>query len=192
MILLAAVVLAFLVSLLFGGRPSRLASVSLQWAWLVPVSLIAQAYLIYWPAPRAGGILSSRALVMMVSYVMLLLFLWRNRRLPGVKLIGVGLLANFAVMVANGGYMPITAEMLRQGGYAHLALDEAPGARVRNTKDILLPREKTALWWLSDIFVVPPPAPVTGVFSVGDVLVAMGVFWFLYVHMREGPPGPLT
>ena len=184
MILLFAVVVAFVVSLVTGGRPERLARVSIRWAWLAPLVFAAQAYLIYYPASRAEGLLSIRALVMVISYGLLIPLMWVNRCLPGMKLIALGLALNFTVMLANGGYMPITREALTQSGLAHLILGEQPGARVLNTKDVLLPRDATRLWWLSDIFVIPPSAPISGVFSVGDVVIAAGAFWFLYKHMH--------
>jgi len=185
MILLTAVVAAFVVSVLSGGRPGRLANVRFQWAWLAPAAFALQAYIIYRPSPRAEGLLSAPVLVMMASYGLLVLLLWRNRQLFGVKLITVGLVMNLTVMIANGGYMPVTRQSLERAGHAHLALGSEPGARIRGTKDILLPSHAIKLWWLSDIFIIPPPAPITGIFSLGDVMIAVGAFWFLYKYMQE-------
>ncbi len=35
--------------------------------------------------------------------------------------------------------------------------------------------EAPALWILTDIFALPPPMPFANVFSIGDVLIAIGV-----------------
>ena len=36
-----------------------------------------------------------------------------------------------------------------------------------------------AAGFLSDIFVIPPPFPIPSVFSVGDFLIALGMFWLV-------------
>lgn len=190
MILLVAVIAAFFFSILVGGRPGRLARVRVRWAWLAPFAFAIQFPPIFRPEPSAEGLLSVQALAMVLSYGLLILFLWRNRRLFGVRLIAVGLILNWLVMVANGGYMPITYQALQKSGHAHLALGSEPGSRVRNSKDVLLPLSETSLWWLSDIFVIPRPAPMTAVFSFGDIMIAIGAFRFLYKYMQQSPASP--
>ncbi len=190
MILLVAVIAAFFISLFAGGHPGRLARLRVRWAWLVPLAFAIQFPPIFRPAPSAEGLLSVQALAMVFSYGLLILFLWCNRRLFGIRLIAAGLIMNLAVMVANGGYMPITYQALQKSGHVHLALGSEPGSRVRNSKDVLLPLEETKLWWLSDIFVIPRPAPMTAVFSFGDIMIAIGAFRFLYKHMRQSPALP--
>jgi len=190
MILLVAVIAAFFISILVGGRPGRLACVRVQWAWLAPFAFAIQFPSIFRPKPIAEGLFSVQALAMILSYGLLLLFLWRNCHLFGVRLITAGLILNLLVMIANGGYMPITYQALQKSGHAHLALGNEPGSRVRNSKDVLLPLSETHLWWLSDIFVIPRPAPITAVFSFGDMMIALGAFRFLYKHMRQSPASP--
>jgi hypothetical protein len=58
------------------------------------------------------------------------------------------------------------------------------GTRVLATKDIVLPRDETRLWFLSDIFVVLPPFPIPSVFSPGDVLIAAGMFLLVQRALR--------
>ena len=179
MILAAAVVSAVLIGLARGGRLRRLANLPLRWAWIALVAFGLQIYLIYFPEPVSEGISSPRVIVLMFSYALLFAVVWQNRALPGFWLIGLGFLSNSAVMLLNGGYMPITAESLAQVGHSRNILSPEPGARVRATKDIVLPRDQTIAWWLSDIFVLPPPFPIPSVFSLGDVFIALGAFWLI-------------
>ena len=179
MILAAAVLSAVLIGLARGGRLRRLANLPLHWAWVALIAFGLQFYLIYFPEPVNEGILSPRVVVLMFSYALLFAVVWRNRALSGVWLIGLGFLSNFAVMLLNGGYMPITAEALAQVGHSRNILSPDPGARVRATKDIVLPRDQTIAWWLSDTFVLPPPFPIPSVFSLGDVFIALGAFWLI-------------
>ncbi len=184
MILAAAVLVAVIIGLVRGGSLQRLANLPLRWGWVALIAFGLQIYLIYFPEPVSAGLVSPRVGLLVLSYLLLIAVVWQNRALPGIWLIGVGLIANFAVMLLNGGYMPITAEALAQVGHARNALSSETGARVLATKDIVLPREATVAWWLSDIFVLPPPFPIPSVFSIGDVLIALGVFWLLQSAMR--------
>ena len=43
----------------------------------------------------------------------------------------------------------------------------------------------TALPWLGDVFVLPRPIPLANVFSVGDVLIALGIAWCVARSMRQ-------
>jgi hypothetical protein len=184
MILAAAVLVAVIIGLARGGSLQQLASLPLRWGWVAILAFGLQIYLIYFPEQVSAGLLSPRVGLLILSYSLLIAVVWQNRTLPGLWLIGAGLIANFAVMLLNGGYMPITAEALAQVGHARNALSTEAGARVLATKDIVLPRESTVTWWLSDIFVLPPPFPIPSVFSVGDVLIALGAFWLLQDGMR--------
>jgi hypothetical protein len=50
------------------------------------------------------------------SFALLLLALWPNRNYPGISLAFIGILSNAAVIVVNGGYMPIWEPALRLAG----------------------------------------------------------------------------
>jgi len=95
---------------------------------------------------------------------------------------------NLLVVLANGGFMPVTLEALRRAGLVHLALGLEPGSRLVATKDILLPRQDTRLWILSDIFVIPPPLPFNTIFSLGDFFLALGAFTFFQCAMLSASP----
>ena len=184
MILAAAVLVAVIVGLARGGSLQRLAELPLRWAWVALLAFGLQIYLIYFPESVSAGLVSPRVGLLVLSYLLLFAVIWQNRSLPGVWLMGVGLLSNFSVMILNGGYMPITLEALTRAGFAHTALGTQAGARVLATKDIILPRDATVAWWLSDIFVLPPPFPIPSVFSIGDTLIALGIFWLVQSGMR--------
>ena len=183
MILVAAFALAVGIALVRGGSLRRLGNLPLRWGWVALLAFGLQIYLIYFPEPNAQGLLSPRAAILVLSYLLLFAVIWQNRSFAGVWVIGAGLAANFAVMLLNGGYMPITAESLAQVGHSRNIVGTGSGARVLGTKDIVLPREATIAWWLSDIFVLPPPFLIPSVFSFGDVLIAFGTFWLVQSAM---------
>ncbi|MGQ9517992.1 MAG: DUF5317 domain-containing protein [Anaerolineae bacterium] len=178
MILVLALILALFVAVLTGGKLRRLANLPLRAPWLALLGFGLQIYIIYEPETTARGWLSPHTLVLVLSYVLLLVFVWMNRRLPGMPIIALGLLMNFTVMLANGGYMPISPEAVQRVGHEYELQSTAPGARLKYTKDILLPREQTRLWFLADVFILPPPFPIPTVFSPGDTVLALGI-WML-------------
>ena len=176
MILALAVVLGLFVALVrYRGRVfDRIVAIPLRSAWVAALALALQ-----WPLLRAhaGPVQSIRAqqVLFLLSYVLLLLFVWRNRRVMGIQVVGLGVICNLLVIIANGGWMPITPETLTQIN-PRTALEQwQPGLHYGYSKDIILLREETRLWALSDILVLPYPFPRPTAFSLGDLLIALGI-----------------
>jgi hypothetical protein len=188
--ILIALCLALLVGLAaVGGRVSNLAHVQVRWAWLAPLAFLMQAYLIFFPAERAGGLLSARSLLLTASHILLFVVVWQNRHLSGVKLLGLGLALNFLVMLVNGGFMPITPEALVQIGYDGNASQLETGYIVGRTKNMVAEAGEARLWFLSDIMVIPRPFPIPTALSLGDVLIVLGLFLFLreFMFLSQAP-----
>ncbi len=191
MILLVVMMTTILIAMLRGGSLRHLGKLSIRWPWLPLLAFLVQVYIIFFPVQRSEGLLTVRAFMLVGSYLCLLAMAWGNRRLPGMKLIALGVLMNFAVMVVNGGYMPVTPEALVTVGHQDLVYSMESGARVASSKDIILEREETTLWWLSDIFVIPRDWPLSGSFSLGDMMIALGGFVLIQAAMldRDGGQG---
>lgn len=196
MILLVAFVAALIIALIRGGKLSRLAYLPIKNLWLALVAFVMQIYLVYVPAGKTYGLADPSAWLHIASYALLLAAIWQNRHLPGITIIGIGLLLNLAVILANGGFMPIEPEAVRRLGYEDRVVSLEPGYRVYLAKGVVLPREQTRLWLLSDILVLAPPFPIRSAFSLGDILIAAGAFVLLQRAMlsppaawqRGGPP----
>jgi hypothetical protein len=176
MILTLAVVLGFAASLVrHQGRTfSQIASIPLRSAWLALLALALQWPLLRAPAGPTQSFSVQRALFVL-SHLLLLAFIWRNRRLVGVLVIGLGVMCNLVVIVINGGLMPITPETLVEINNGSTAEQWPVGDHYGYSKDIILIRQETKLWALSDIFALPPPFPKPVAFSLGDLLIALGV-----------------
>lgn len=124
--------------------------------------------------------------ILVSSQVLLLVFVWLNRKQPGFWLLGAGLLLNFLVIVLNGGLMPISPETVRK---IYPNVPESlwqVGKRLGNGKDIVLPVSATRLWLLSDRFLLPDWIHYPVAFSAGDVLIALGAFWLLWSLGGQG------
>jgi len=185
-ILVFALVLAVAWSLIRGGRFPQLETFPLR-HWELAVAAFGIQIVVIYLLPTAWGELV-RVPLLFVSYVLLAILVWLNRRQQGMWLLGAGLMANWVVILANGGHMPISYEAVVAAGKSYLLTGSETGSVVLASKDILLPPGETQLWFLSDIFVIPPPFPIPSVFSVGDALIAIGLFRFVAGLFRAPAP----
>lgn len=135
------------------------------------IALGLQALLIY--SEVGQGRILPRALFVL-SYLLLFVFVWANRRHLGLLIIGIGLLLNFLAIVTNGGLMPVSPDTLERAGLEERMAALKLGEPIPLTKNLLLEREDTRLWFLSDILVWDNPANIRA-FSVGDVIIGVGL-----------------
>ncbi|CAA9461227.1 MAG: hypothetical protein AVDCRST_MAG38-76 [uncultured Solirubrobacteraceae bacterium] len=156
-----------------GGNLWRLADVRLRGQWLVGVALAAQILFISILPGRLEGI---HAPAHLLTYALAAGFVWLNRAIPGVWLMGVGGAANFAAIAANGGVMPASTSALADAG---LVLDK--GEAFANSAAL----EDARLPMLGDIFAIPASWPLSNVFSVGDLVIGVGLLASLHVLCRS-------
>lgn len=179
--------LAILVGLVSGVarakiRGRQFSPPDLQLAWLLLLAVTPQLFTFHLPEISEYAPDNVAAGILVVSQMLLLIFFWANRRLPGFWILGFGLGLNLLVIALNGGLMPISPETV-QRLVPNATIDPSYfGTRLGTSKDILLPVTETRLWWLSDCFVLPSWAPYRVAFSLGDILIACGAFWLFWVH----------
>jgi hypothetical protein len=187
--LVAVVVLSALAVPLAGGRLGALAELRLRHLWAVYAALGLAVLAIGLPGLPEW----LRSLLLVAAYPVGAVFLAANRRVPGMLLTALGAALNLLAIAANGGVMPASPAALATAGLA------AGEAGFQNSAVLADPR----LAFLGDVFAVPASWPLSNVFSVGDVLIAVGLAWGLHricgsrlVPRWTGnagapPPGPL-
>lgn len=172
MFILYAIPIGIAVGYLFGGRLDRLGDVRFEWAWLAIAGLLVQVVLFSGPVAEEVGDLGPP--IYMASTAAVLVAVLRNWRVPGLSLVALGAGSNLAAIVANGGVMPASP-----GAVA--ALDMEDGAGFSNSVVMTDP----ALGPLTDIFALPAWLPFANVFSVGDVLIGVGVAVVIALGMHR-------
>jgi Family of unknown function (DUF5317) len=181
-ILYACLLLALIHALLPGSDLRRLGQIRLRHTWLVWLALADQIVVIS-VLPNMGAVSEGGHLA---SYGLAALFAFLNNRSAGTWVVAIGGTCNLLAIVANGGIMPATAGALKASGWR-----AAPG-HFANSAALPHPR----LVPLGDVFSTPPWFPVHSVFSVGDVLIVLGVALFLHSTCRRtrqvGPEGART
>jgi hypothetical protein len=164
---LLALGLGVAVGLARGGHIDGLAQVRIRLKWLALGSWLLQVALFV--SPLAPVLDPFAAALHMLSALLIGVVVLANRRVPGMAVIGLGLLLNAAVYSANGGFMPVSDAALNRSGQVSSEAMLA-GGRVQKT---FLMAPDTPLWFLGDVV----PVGVLGrVFSPGDLVAAFGVF----------------
>lgn len=176
MLFLAVVGLALLTVRLAGGRFSVLSELPLR-AWgLVVAALAVQVLTLSVLVGLPHGV---AAALHLLSYALAGGFLWANRGLRGLPLAAAGGALNGLAIAVNGGVMPASASALRTAGLSDAPT--GPGEHFVNSATVGQPR----LALLGDVFAVPEAVgPLANVFSVGDVVLALGAV--LVVHAGAG------
>ncbi|MGI6705537.1 MAG: DUF5317 domain-containing protein [Clostridia bacterium] len=112
-----------------------------------------------------------------LSYILLIAFLFLNRKNRCLWIIGMGICLNGLVILLNGGYMPTHPEKLSDTSMNRFVAPLQEGNAVHNSISM---DQNTLLPWLGDIFSLPSWLPLSNVFSIGDILIGMGIFLYLF------------
>ena len=170
MFILYAIVAGLLIGFLLGGRLGSIAETQFRWGWLAILALAIQLVLF---SPLGSGLGDTARWTYVASTALVVIVVLANLRVPGLPIVLLGALSNMAAIVANGGSMPASpAALAALGGSVHTG----------TTNSVVL--EHPALEPLTDIFAMPAWIPFANIFSIGDVLIAIGVAVALAVAMR--------
>jgi hypothetical protein len=151
---------------LAGGRLGALVQLRLRHVWAIYSALSLAVLGVGLPGLPDG----LRSLLLVAAYPVGAVFLVANWRVPGMVLTALGAGLNLLAILANGGVMPASPAALAAAG---LPAAE-PG--FRNSSVVDDPR----LAFLGDVFAIPASWPLSNVFSVGDLLIGVGLAWGLH------------
>jgi MFS family permease len=185
-VLLIGVVVGILAGLLAGGRFANLLSVQLRYGVLIVIALVlrvATQWLLDQGVELADQL---RVLLFAVSFGLLIIALWLNRSQPGLLLAMVGIGANALAVLVNGGFMPVYLPAVEVAGLTQSDLSPA--------FNVALPEELGLEFILrggpvGDLLPIGIPI-IANVISIGDVLLATGIAWFLFSAISKGTPDP--
>ena len=177
MILLAAVIIGLLAGFVRAKiRKRSFQPVRLKLEWLIIAAILPQILVFFIPTTSAHVPNTWASIILVSSLMALFLFCLVNLRQPGFVLMSIGLLLNLLVISLNGGLMPIRPEILGDPGFGGWQL----GERYRLTKDVVLPLWQTRFWFFSDFFITPNTLSTRYAFSLGDVILSIGVIRFFW------------
>ncbi len=176
MIILVCALLAFASVPLSGGRLGRLVHLPLVHPWAPVLALVLQTVAVDGPLSTLHPL---PWILHAASYVLAVWALWANRHLPNLWIVAVGGMSNVAAIVANGGVMPATPTAVAAAGIP-VSAEFANSAASTGSP----------LWWLGDVFAIPASWPLSNVFSVGDVVLVVGLTVMLHRLARTPQHDP--
>ncbi len=180
--LFIAIVVGLIAGLAAGGRFTNLLSVQLRFGGLIVAGLLLR-FGTQWLVGQGVDIADQlRVPLFAVAFGLLILSLWLNRSQPGLLLAAIGVGANAVAVMVNGGYMPVYLPAVQLVGLT--SADLSP------TFHILLPHDLGLEFLLmggplGDIVPIAVPF-LANVISIGDVLLAAGLGWFLFSAVTRG------
>ena len=179
MFMLYALAVGVILGKLTGGSLANLGQLHIRWAALAVAGLLVQVVLFFGPVAESVG--AWGAPIYIGSTALVLVAVVRNLlAIPALALVAIGAVSNLAAIMANGGQMPASPGAMAvlgktvPAGYSNSAVVGAP-----------------ALEPLTDVFAMPPFLPFANVFSIGDILIGVGVAIVIVTAMRHGASGNL-
>ena len=177
MVLLLAVGLGIAVGWLLGGRLARLADLRLRAMWLFYVAIGLQ--IVAFPSQTLPWAVGDRLAIglWLGSYGCLVVAVACNLRVRGAAIVGLGMASNLVAVIANGGHMPGLPSALRAAGHTYTG---------SHNNEVVSSHPHLA--WLVDRWAVPHWIPGGNVYSVGDVLIAIGAVVMVAAAMGATVP----
>ncbi len=174
MIILFVPLAAMAFFLMRGGDLTKLANVRVRHLELLCVPLVLQVISF---SPLNTWLPIGVPYVYVGSMLIAAILVWQNRPLPGFVLLCAGLLSNLIAIVANGGYMPVSMSARTIAGLPTFV-------GVHN--NVIEMTSATPLWFLGDLIPTPNWLPLANVFSVGDMLISLGIVVFMQRTLHAG------
>ncbi|MEX0988806.1 MAG: MFS transporter [Actinomycetota bacterium] len=166
-----ALVIAIAAVPLFGGSLRKLAQLRFRGTWMLVAALAVQIVLFGAEGPQT----TLKTAAHFGSYLLAFAFLYRNRGVRGIWLIGLGAALNLIAITANGGIMPAAAHALATAGLPVDTVTVFENSAALPDPNLLV---------LGDIFALPKSIPAANVFSVGDLLIVLGAA--VTIHRATG------
>ncbi|MEN6521183.1 MAG: DUF5317 domain-containing protein [Armatimonadota bacterium] len=186
-------ILSIIIALIRRGRLQRLADLEIKSLWLVfiPAFIIIVSLVIGKYSGKTPLWSHLTGLLHIIASIAFLVFFWENRKLPGMKWFLAGWVLNLFPIAFNAGKMPVSVKAATIAGVEDV-LTRSEGMRH------IVMSGSTRFNFLGDI--VPVPKLITdalpgvlskvfsGIFSIGDVLMAIGIFILIQITMCPRKP----
>lgn len=176
MILVYMIALSVGIGYARGGRLKHYLENPLKGLFLPVIAFAIEAAL-----PVLGAKLLAPAVL--AEYALLFAFVFVNRKLRPVWLIALGVLLNALVIFANGFRMPVTP-VVADPVFSRFVARVQSGELI----EYVLVGWDAPLWFLGDT--IPVTRVVPGIASVGDIVLAAGMFWLIQLFMKPSRKKP--
>ncbi len=181
MLLFAVLAAALIVAVLTGGDVRRLSAIRVKHPEFLIGAFAARAVVAVLGTLHSSAAVNAAKPLNVLVGLLLVIFVWLNRHLPGALLFGVGQCLNLIALISFGGRMPVILPASANPRSPRLAL------LISNLDPLhVLLQHPQGLWFFGDILTIPILGR-SSVLSVGDVLMAAAVGWLVIRYSHSGP-----
>ncbi|SHM58657.1 hypothetical protein SAMN05660826_01418 [Caldanaerovirga acetigignens] len=181
MLLVDFVLLSIIVGLLRKGSLKKIGEIPIRKLELIFLSLIIRYLPLFLKGSLKEYVVQYILVVSFISYGLLLYSLLSNWHLKPLRIVTLGVLLNFLAIIANGGKMPVSLLAVDFAGLGDFKQDLFNPLYPYHVA--MMPKTRFKIF--GDIFPLPKPYPNPKVFSLGDVLMGIGVFSLIQEAMLK-------
>ncbi len=183
--LIETLTLSLLIGKFRGGKIRNLEWLNIKGWYLFVISFILEMISLLIVSRSNGklsGIIENKFFyIHIIVYLFLILGLSMNIREKGLLITLLGSILNFIPLLGNEGRMPVSIKGLKSSSlYEQLTLLEE-GKILTHT----LSHKGTKLYYLSDIIPISRPYPFPKIISIGDLIIAIGLFVLIQHYMMN-------
>ncbi len=174
--LIESILLGLIVGKIRAGKFRLLGPSLLKFSWIIFFSFALQLGTSIMISLGSPFFIKYRMFLYTAAYVLLFISLFFNIHFKCIWFILVGAIMNFGAIILNHGSMPIDMHILQELGFKNMLNSISMGALPQ-----YIPLDKAGSYtrYLGMRFMVPRPYPLKGIFSMGDIMVGIGIFFLI-------------
>ena len=166
---------SIVVGKLRGGSFSNIKDASLEKWYFFVSGFLVEFTTVFMASKGVNFFIENILFIHCLSYLLLFTGIYFNRSILAFRIVFIGIFLNFLVIMANSGQMPVSGEAMVNIGLIDNMLEIRDGKIITHT----LMNSHTVFKYLGDIFVLGKPYPRPKIFSLGDVIMALGIFIYI-------------
>lgn len=182
--IIETLLLAFIIGKIRGGRLRNMGLLEIRGWYIFLISFLIEVLSILIGINNWGnlGYLVENNLFIIHSLVYLLIFIGFviNLDKKGIIFVLIGTILNCLPIILNHGKMPVSVAGLKNS-FLYEQLNLLKGEKILTHTLI---NKETKLSILSDIIPIPKPYPFPKVISIGDIVIAVGIFILVQEAMK--------
>ncbi|MBU3143027.1 DUF5317 domain-containing protein [Clostridium sp. CF012] len=169
-----ALIFALIIGYILKGNIRNLENVDIKCTYLVFIAFFIEFFIVVSIRKVSFNIGIFTYILDSIMYILLIIFIYFNRKNKYIVLMGLGFLLNAIPIFLNGGAMPVSAKAA-----------EAAGLTLNMSKEGLysLINENTRVWFLGDI--IPLTFLRNFAISIGDIIAVIGLMLFIITGMKK-------
>ncbi len=176
---LEATLLGMFVGGFRGGRLTNIIDMNIRGWYLILLSLVLSFSPIF--LRNFDNVGSMPVFLMFFSMIIMLIVLALNLDKKGVWLVLIGGVLNVIFMLINNFKMPVSMSGLEAAGMTSLYEGIIDGSVI----NYIAAETSGVMQFISKFIIIPKPYPFPRILSVGDILMTIGLFWFIIGEMAR-------